>query len=130
MNIYGIGTDLVHVPRIEKLLEKNPKSFAKRILSEDELAIFEDKDKTAFLAKRFAAKEAIAKALGTGIGSFISFTDISILNDDKGRPLVTYSHKVQNKLDTMGIISTHISLSDEREYALAFVTILFTGNIT
>jgi len=85
--IYGIGTDLVNIDRIKKILSKNRDGFVKRVLSEHEQALFANKaDSAAYCAKRFAAKEAFAKALGTGIGKTVSFQDLTVRNNENGKP--------------------------------------------
>ncbi len=124
MSIFGIGTDMVLVERIERMLEKHAQSFPKRILTEQELSIFDRHPNQAhYLAKRFAAKEAISKALGTGIGDVCSFQDVSILNDEKGAPIVKTSETLGAYLATNQLDKIHISLSDEKEHALAFAII-------
>ena len=85
--IYGVGTDIVNIERIAHILKKNRDGFVKRVLTEHEQALFANKaDSAAYCAKRFAAKEAFAKALGTGIGRVVSFQDLTIRNNDKGKP--------------------------------------------
>ena len=106
--IIGIGTDIVDIRRIEKLIEESGEKFLARIFNEEERG-----EDTAHYAKRFAAKEAIAKALGTGIGSKVSFKDIVITNDENGAPKA----EVKNQKSKVKI---HISLSDEYPYALAY----------
>lgn len=122
--IRGIGTDLVSIERIEKLWTNYHLKFAQRILSTKELESFASKeDKVGFLAKRFAAKEAIAKALGTGIGKTISFHDMSILNHESGEPFVQFSVDVDAWFKRQTMSKVFISLSDEKAYALAFCII-------
>ncbi len=110
--IVGIGIDIVQVSRVAELVQNTNESFAKKILSEEELITHHFKlTNHRFLAKRFALKEAIAKALGVGIGNKLSFKDITITNDENGKPLCTvvgYEH-----------IQLHISVADEREYVAA-----------
>lgn len=120
----GIGTDIVARKRIHDLWQQYGQKFAQRILSEDELKVFANhKEPEAYLAKRFAAKEAIAKAVGTGIGQSISFQDISVMNNAKGKPEVVLNHKANLFVTQLGITQFHISLSDETDYALAFVLV-------
>ncbi len=116
--IHGIGCDIVKISRIERLLEKNGEKFLNKIFSEEELdlAPIEPTQYVAYLAKRFSAKEAFAKALGTGIGEEISFNRISVLNDEKGRPYI----KVDERYSKLKI---HLSISDERTYAIAYVVL-------
>lgn len=120
--IYGVGTDIVEIARIEKLYEQYGDRFVKRILSHAEQELFVSHHySTAFLAKRFAGKEAVAKAVGTGIGKHLAFTDISIINEKNGKPIVVFPERVKNFIEAQGIGELHISLSDERHYAQAFV---------
>jgi len=124
MNIYGIGTDIVQKSRIEKLFENYGERFIKRILTPLECSVLNaHHDAVSYLAKRFAAKEALAKALGTGLGQELSFIDLSILNDKNGKPYIEWvdpKHKHADKV-------FHISLSDEKKYAQAFVIALSPG---
>jgi len=112
--IIGIGTDIIEIKRIEKLdLDK----FAKKILTESEIKLLANgPQRVAKLAKRFAAKEAIAKAFGTGIGGDLSFQDIEISSDEKGKPLAKISNQQAG-------LSVHLSIADEKEYAVAFAVI-------
>ena len=120
--IFGIGTDIVEVKRIRNLdsLEK----FADKILSLNELEVFKsqiDEKKVTFLAKQFAAKEAVSKALGTGIGKDITFNQIEILRNSDGKPYLNHDGMITTIFNDLGITKTHVSLSDEKKYALAFV---------
>lgn len=121
--IYGIGTDLVFIPRIRKMVIKFNERFALRILSDREFkkydSILELDQKINFLAKRFAAKEALSKALGCGIGKTLSFKDISILNHPSGAPWVLLSTASEAKFTEK--FNFFVSLSDDNEYAQAFV---------
>ena len=120
--IFGIGTDIVEVERIRKLdsLEK----FADKILSLNELEVFKsqiDEKQVTFLAKQFAAKEAVSKALGTGIGKDIRFNQIEILRNSDGKPYLNDDGMITTIFNDLGITKTHVSLSDQKKYALAFV---------
>lgn len=118
--IIGIGSDLVHVPRIEKLWAHFGERFARRILTNEEYAHFVSiENKTNFLAKRFAAKEAVSKALGCGIGKQCGFHDITVFNNQQGAPQVMLSEHTARAFPA--VTSMHISLSDEKDYALAFI---------
>ena len=122
--IFGIGTDIVYVERIRKLgsLEK----FADKILSLNELEVFKsqiDEKKVTFLAKQFAAKEAVSKALGTGIGKDIRFNQIEILRNSDGKPYLNHDGMITTIFNDLGITKTHVSLSDEKKYVLAFVVL-------
>jgi len=115
MMIIGIGMDLVEIDRIEKLRKKQPR-FPERILTKAELNQYEslnEKRKSEFLAGRFAAKEAYSKARGTGIGGELSFLDIEIITDEKGRPMI--------KRPDFGKV--HLSISHTKSYAAAQVII-------
>ena len=121
--IYGIGTDIVRIKRIDDNLERYGERFASRILTENELEGFQvSTSKSHFLAKRFAAKEAAAKALGTGFRDGLNLRDISVVNDDLGKPGLEFSSRAQQQLKSRGIGNCHLSLSDEQDYAVAFVT--------
>ena len=122
--IYGIGTDLVDIERVEKILLKNRDGFIKRVLSEHEQALFANKaESAAYCAKRFAAKEAFAKALGTGIGRVVSFQDLTIRNNENGKPYFIPSEKLSQYLVEKNIKQAHLSISDESQNAIAFVVL-------
>ncbi|MBS0286136.1 MAG: holo-ACP synthase [Proteobacteria bacterium] len=125
MNILGIGTDLVALARIETLLARFGDKFIARILAPDEKVHYEQSaNSVSYFAKRFAAKEAVAKAFGTGIGANLAFNEISITNLESGQPVVSFLGKSKGYVETLNIQQIHISLSDEKLYALAFVVIL------
>jgi len=120
--IFGIGTDIVDVTRIKKM--KSIDSFAKKILGDNEYLKFSklsESKKVFFIAKQFAGKEAFAKAIGTGISGVVNFKTIEILRNDEGKPMFKFAEKTQLLIDNLGIAHSHVSLSDEKEYALAFV---------
>ena len=127
--IFGIGTDIVEVARIEASIAQFGDDFAKRILAESELASYEDliiKDgriKARFLAKRFAAKEAFSKALGTGLRAPATFQNIAVSHDELGKPLLLLAPELQDFLNSKNITKTHISISDEKNLAAAFVVL-------
>ncbi|MGD9984352.1 MAG: holo-ACP synthase [Porticoccaceae bacterium] len=121
--IRGIGTDLVAIARIERALVRHGARFAARILRPEELAALGAAARpAAWLAKRFAAKEALGKALGTGIG-VVSWQDFSVLGAPGGVPVVQCHGRAQQLLAQRGITEVWISLSDERDYALAFAVL-------
>ncbi len=123
--IHGIGTDIVAVARIEAGLARFGDKFARRILAPRELQGFEDSVSPAsFLAKRFAAKEAAVKALGTGFRNGISLGQIAVSNDVYGKPDLCFSGQALNVCADLGIGDAHLSLSDEKDYAIAFVTLM------
>ena len=122
--IYGIGTDIVEVTRIEESLSRFGESFAQRILSEREWQAYEQSQtKARFLAKRFAAKEAFAKALGTGLRAPATFQNIGVAHDDMGKPVLDLSAELQDFLTSKGIVCQHLSISDEKMLAAAFVVL-------
>jgi holo-[acyl-carrier protein] synthase len=122
--IYGIGTDIVNIERVEHILSKNKEGFVRRVLSEYEREVFANKDDSAsYCAKRFAAKEAFTKALGVGIGKIVSFQDLSIHNDENGKPYFITTEKIKLYLSERNIVNAHLSLSDEEKCAIAFVVL-------
>ena len=125
--IFGIGTDIVDISRIKKLFNKN-KKIKKRIFSEKEIKYCESKtNKISSYSKRFAAKEAFAKALGTGISKGISFNEISVNNNKNGAPFIELLGKTKTifKNSTNKKKNIYLSLSDEKKYALAMVIISY-----
>ena len=122
--IYGIGTDIVATARIADILARYGDAFAKRILAAEEWPAYRDSNNPArFLAKRFAAKEAFAKAAGTGLRHPVSLGNISISHDQLGRPILRFRPVLGAWLAQRGIRSQHLSVSDERELAAAFVVL-------
>ena len=122
--IFGIGTDLVEIKRIESI--NSIDKFANKILSKNELSIFnslKEEKKITFLSKQFAGKEAISKAIGTGITKQTRFKDIEILRDDNGKPILNAIDGFKKYMNDLGITKTHVSLSDERNYAIAFAVL-------
>jgi holo-[acyl-carrier protein] synthase len=118
--IIGIGTDIVQIPRIEKILGKYADEFPNKILCLEEVSEYHkkaSKDKIPFLAKRFAAKEAIAKAFGFGIGQQIKFHDIEISNDDLGKPCAIVKNDIGQDKNIL------LSISDDYPIAIAFAVI-------
>ena len=129
MKIYGIGTDIVNIKRIEKSLKKNENNFKKRIFSKKEIIYCErKKNPISFYAKRYAAKEALSKALGTGIRKGINFKDIEILNDNLGKPSISLKGNTANFLKKKiksKKYSIHLSLADDLPWAQATVIISY-----
>lgn len=120
--IYGIGTDLVEPARIARLLEKYGDRFAKRLLTDDEWPEYLGSGQRAmFLAKRFAAKEALAKAFGTGMRYPVSLSHIAITHDHLGKPYFTFHRELGELARNEGITRHHLSISDELNLACAFV---------
>ncbi|GGA74792.1 holo-[acyl-carrier-protein] synthase [Neiella marina] len=124
MAIIGLGNDLVEIDRIEQVLQRTPDRFAARVLTPNELRQFQQhKQPARFLAKRFAAKEAAAKAIGTGIAAGVTFQDFEVSNNAAGRPLLTLSGQALQLANAQAITNCWLSLSDERHYALATVVL-------
>ncbi len=122
--ILGIGTDIVQVARIATSLSRSGDRLAARILTPDEMQRFVAlSHSAAFLAKRFAAKEAAAKALGTGIAQGVSWQDIEVSNNELGAPQLQFHGRAREIQQAKGITRLDISLADEREYVVAFVTL-------
>lgn len=120
--IYGIGTDIVSTHRIAAAWERHGEAFAQRILAPLELEGFAKASQPArFLAKRFAAKEAFAKALGTGIRAPATWHNIRVTHDDLGKPMLDFDPELAALLARHAIRSHHLSISDEKELAAAFV---------
>lgn len=122
--IFGIGTDIVRVTRMQRNLDRYGERFAERILSETELAEFCDNARPAhFLARRFAAKEAAAKAMGTGFRDGIALRQIAVTHNEHGRPALDFTGAAADFLRSQGITASHLSISDEEDHAVAFVTL-------
>lgn len=120
--IIGIGTDIVSIERISATYGRQGAAFTKQLLSESELAEFETvKVPGPWLAKRWAAKEAFGKAVGTGILVPLTLSGIGVGHSALGRPFFELAPVVQAHLKTLGVTRTHLSISDEREHAIAFV---------
>ena len=124
MSIFGIGADIVSVARIDAALARFGARFAERILDDTELAEFGGRnDPARFLAKRFAAKEAFAKALGLGIRRPLALRRARIAHDALGKPTMVCHAEVTAYMARVGAGEVHLSISDEREHALAFVVL-------
>lgn len=119
--IIGIGTDLVEMIRVAQNYAKHGDTFACQMLSDVEFEQFgESTLPIVFLAKAWAAKEAFVKALGTGFNKDITPHDIWVERDKHGGPTYMHSHCVKVKLDEMGVTKTHLTISDEQNYVIAF----------
>jgi holo-[acyl-carrier protein] synthase len=126
--IVGIGTDIIKNERIEALLISSKQRFLQRLFTPNEIILLDslsDRRLVGYVAKRFAAKEAFSKALGTGIGKDLSFQDLEILSNSKNKPYFKFSIKLQNLMQSNygKNLQAHLSLADEHEYAQAFVII-------
>jgi len=120
--IYGVGTDLIEISRVERVLQRFGERFAQRILCEPELRRFRShRQPVAYLAKRFAAKEAFTKALGTGIHAPANWHGVWVVNLKSGQPVLEFSTALKVLLESRKIRSSHLSITDEREIAAATV---------
>lgn len=118
--IYGIGNDILDCNRVTKIWLKHPVKLANRILSSQEFVLYQQyHDKPRFIAKRFAYKEAIVKAMGTGLRFGLRFQDFSILPDNLGKPTVSYTPASKKLLEKLGITFIHVNISDEKQYIYA-----------
>ena len=122
MKILGIGVDIINNKRIKKLIIE--KSFISRTFTRNEVNISKKTlNKINFFAKRFAAKEAFAKSIGTGFRNNLNFKDIEILNDNKGKPFYSKSKKIDfliKKIFRIKNYNLFLSISDEKDYSIAF----------
>lgn len=127
--IVGIGSDVIAVDRIRKLLAWRKDAFLQKILTDNEISLLQHINAirlAGYIANRFAAKEAFSKALGTGIGQHVAFKDIEILKASTGKPYFNFSARFKKSLGDN--IKIHLSMSNEAEYAQAFVVIESTSN--
>ncbi|MAW23577.1 MAG: holo-ACP synthase [Porticoccaceae bacterium] len=121
----AIGTDIIDIQRIADAIERQGDKFVQRILTQSEISEYQARGHSvSFLAKRFAAKEAIAKALGTGIGRGISFQHMIISNNAEGAPQVELQDNAAERLNQLDGTNVLLSLSDEKNYAIAYVAIV------
>ena len=127
MKIFGIGTDIVNVQRMKKSLSKNGSNFKNKIFSKNEIIYCEKrKNSHTFFAKRFAAKEAFVKALGSGFRNGINFSDISVKKNNLGKPKLVLSNSIKliiKKKFKLKKFKIFLSLSDEKKHSIAFVVI-------
>ena len=123
MNLFGIGVDIVDIERIKKIYLKYDRKFAKKILSDNEIENFNlSKNKISFLAKRFAAKEAIGKAFGIGIMNGYLLKNISVDNDKYGKPIAELNK--EKEFEKYIDKTIHLTISDEKKFAIANALIL------
>jgi len=119
--IYGIGTDIVAVKRLQDMWERHGDKALKRLLAPQEMTDFtKAANKGRFLAKRFAAKEAFSKALGTGIRPPAVLSAIAVSHDELGKPILDFCGQLAEMIKNQGL-TAHLSLSDEADYAIAYV---------
>ena len=122
--IIGVGTDLVPIERVQRLWARHGSRALERILTEPEqVLVASQRDPVRFLAMRFAGKEAVAKAFGTGFRGLVSLQSLSILPDAWGKPVVRCSDALDAELDRRGIVGVEVSLSDAAGLVLAFAVV-------
>ncbi len=122
--ILGIGVDLVKIDRIERILERHGERLLKRVFDSVEVAYSQKRKKPAIhLACRFAAKEAVSKAFGTGFNGEFGFSEIAVHNNNVGKPEIVLTGKAKKKAEKIGVSSTHLSLSHDSDYAIAQVVL-------
>ena len=124
--IVGIGTDLASIERIQGVLDRHGERFVKRVLTAEERVRYErvnPQQRASHLAKRWAAKEAFSKAIGTGIHYPFTWHSISIERDPRGKPLLVPSEAIKPHLAALGVERSHVSLTDDAGFAVAFVVL-------
>ncbi|MDD1782922.1 holo-ACP synthase [Enterovibrio sp. ZSDZ35] len=123
MAVVGLGTDIAEIGRFETIIARNTgEAFAQRVLTSSELEKYQQtKQKARYLAKRFAAKEAASKALGTGIACGVTFHDFDVTNDEHGKPILTLSGVAKEIADSHGVNNVMLTIADEKRYAVATV---------
>ena len=122
MSLLGLGTDIFELSRIEAGIQRSGDRLARRILCANEWAVYQQHQQPVrFLAKRFAVKEAAAKALGTGIRNGLAFEQFEVVNDVLGKPGLVFHARAAEMAAEMGVKSVHVTLADERRYACATV---------
>lgn len=123
--IFGVGTDIVELSRIEKIYKRFGEHFVNRLLMDEERVLFEkSKRPERFLAMRFAAKEATVKAMGTGFAHGVWIRDVGIINNEWGRPLIIWSQRGQRVCEDLGIGEGHVSLTDDAGLVMAFAVVM------
>jgi holo-[acyl-carrier protein] synthase len=122
--IYGIGVDVLEPGRVARLLELYGERFARRVLTEAEWPQFQRTKRPAlYVANRFAAKEAFSKAMGTGFRFPVTLGQIIVLQDRRGKPLLSYGPALKQRVDEEGIVGAHVTISDEQSVVCAVVVL-------
>lgn len=122
--IFGVGVDIVDIDRIRRALERRGERFARRVLTDGEWpGYLRARDPAVYVADRFAAKEAFSKALGTGFRFPATLHGIGVANDRLGKPYLRLRPELEQLLAERGIVGHHVSISDEKSLACAFVVL-------
>ncbi len=122
--IFGVGTDVVELSRIQATYDRFGEHFVRRLLMDEELELFRrSKFPVRFLAMRFAGKEATVKAMGTGFRHSVWLRDVGIVNNDWGRPLIIWSDRGRGVCEQLGIVAGHVSLTDDAGLVVAFAVV-------
>jgi len=122
--IFGVGVDIVELERVKATYDRFGERFAQRILMDEEMELFRRSSRPVrFLAMRFAGKEAVVKAMGTGFAHGVWLRDVGITNNDWGRPLVIWSPRGRRVCDRLGIGDGHVSLTDDAGLIMAFAVV-------
>ena len=119
--IMGVGTDIVDGRRIQRTFTRFGERFTDKVLCVGERRSLSGSQLAAYLARQFSAKEAVSKALGTGMRSGVHFRNIEIVRKESGAPLVKLTGEAKSRAEKLGVSDIHISMSDERDYAIAYV---------
>lgn len=122
--IFGVGTDIVELSRVQAAYDRFGEKFAQRILMDEEMELYRcSKRRVRFLAMRFAGKEAAVKAMGTGFAHGVWLRDVGIISNDWGRPLLVWSERGRRVCERLGIVDGHVSLTDEAGLIMAFAVV-------
>ena len=122
--IFGVGVDIVELERVQATCDRFGERFARRILMDEEMELFRRSSRPVrFLAMRFAGKEAVVKAMGTGFAHGVWLRDVGISNNDWGRPLIIWSPRGRRVCDRLGIGDGHVSLTDDAGLIMAFAVV-------
>ncbi len=127
--IFGVGTDIVEMSRMQGTWQRFGEHFANRILMDEEMLLFrKTKNPARFLAMRFAGKEATVKAMGTGFAHGVWLRDVGITSNEWGRPLIIWSERGQKVCRELGIGKGHVSLTDDAGLVMAFAVVETADN--
>jgi holo-[acyl-carrier protein] synthase len=122
--IFGVGVDIIELERVQATCDRFGERFARRILMDEEMELFHSSSRPVrFLAMRFAGKEAVVKAMGTGFAHGVWLRDVGISNNDWGRPLIIWSPRGRRVCDRLGIGDGHVSLTDDAGLVMAFAVV-------